>query len=72
MAELHAFPTPARSHFSPAEECADLPAIDWLSGQARVVACLRDRLLEANAEPRLVAVLDQHASFLAEALDALR
>ena len=49
-----------------------MPAIDWLSGQARVVSCLRDRLLEANAEPRLVAVLDQHASFLAEALDALR
>jgi hypothetical protein len=42
-------------------------ARDWLETQARVVAYWRDLLVESGGDVALVAALDAHAEFLAEA-----
>jgi hypothetical protein len=46
---------------------ATFAARDWLETQARVVAYWRDLLVESGGDPDLVAALDAHAEFLAEA-----
>lgn len=46
------------------------PVADWLDTQARLVAAWRDRLVAESGDIRLIALLDQHAAFLAEAREA--
>lgn len=42
---------------------------DWLDSQARVVDIWIDRLVASGGDVGLIAVLDQHAAFLREALE---
>ena len=42
---------------------------DWLDSQARVVDIWIDRLVATGGDVGLIAVLDQHAAFLREALE---
>lgn len=42
---------------------------DWLDSQARVVDIWIDRLVAEGGDVSLIAVLDQHAAFLREALE---
>ncbi|MGJ3232567.1 MAG: hypothetical protein ACFE0P_12280 [Oceanicaulis sp.] len=47
------------------------PFADWVEAQARLVCAWRERLVAESGDVRLIALLDQHAAFLAEARDAL-
>ena len=48
----------------------DQPALSrWLETQSRVVELWIDRLLAEGADARTLAVLQQHAAFLREALE---
>ncbi|WP_306015381.1 hypothetical protein [Oceanicaulis sp. MMSF_3324] len=50
------------------EVCA--PSVtDWLDSQARVIDIWIDRLVATGGDVGLIAVLDQHAAFLREALE---
>ena len=42
---------------------------DWLDSQVRVVDIWIDRLVASGGDVGLIAVLDQHAAFLREALE---
>ena len=42
---------------------------DWLDSQARVIDIWIDRLVASGGDVGLIAVLDQHAAFLREALE---
>jgi hypothetical protein len=42
---------------------------DWLDSQARVIDIWIDRLVATGGDVGLIAVLDQHAAFLREALE---
>jgi hypothetical protein len=42
---------------------------DWLSTQSAVVELWLERLVADGGDPRLIAVLDQHAAFLREAAE---
>ena len=50
------------------EACA--PSVtDWLDSQARGIAIWIDRLVATGGDVGLIAVLDQHAAFLRDALE---
>ncbi|TRO96915.1 hypothetical protein FKB34_02840 [Glycocaulis profundi] len=42
---------------------------DWLCTQSAVVELWLERLVAEGGDPRLIAVLDQHAAFLREAAE---
>ncbi|WP_339739653.1 hypothetical protein [uncultured Maricaulis sp.] len=46
---------------------ADLAVRDWLETQARVTGYWRDLLVSSGGDDALIAVLDDHASFLGAA-----
>ncbi|SDL84184.1 hypothetical protein [Maricaulis salignorans] len=46
---------------------ADLAVRDWLETQARVTSYWRDLLVSSGGDDALIAVLDDHASFLGAA-----
>ncbi|MEQ8405862.1 MAG: hypothetical protein RKE49_12250 [Oceanicaulis sp.] len=66
-AVLHALP----QRLTPGAARPESPLADWLEGQARLVSAWRDRLVAESGDVRLIALLDQHAAFLAEAREAL-
>ncbi|MBL4539592.1 MAG: hypothetical protein JKP96_13065 [Oceanicaulis sp.] len=56
--------------FSNARRVPTAPSVtDWLDSQARVVDIWIDRLVAEGGDVSLIAVLDQHAAFLREALE---
>ncbi|WP_273145923.1 hypothetical protein [Oceanicaulis alexandrii] len=56
--------------FSNAHRVPTAPSVtDWLDSQARVVDIWIDRLVAEGGDVSLIAVLDQHAAFLREALE---
>ena len=63
MACVLALPAPERT--SPPQSS---PALErWLGAQQRLVEAWIDQLIAENGDARTIAVLDQHARFLAEA-----
>lgn len=42
---------------------------DWLDSQSRIIELWIDRLVATGGDVGLIAVLDQHAAFLREALE---
>ena len=42
---------------------------DWLDSQSRIIELWIDRLVASGGDVGLIAVLDQHAAFLREALE---
>ncbi|HCR65241.1 MAG: hypothetical protein CMH90_01110 [Oceanicaulis sp.] len=56
--------------FSTPRRVPTAPSVtDWLDSQARVVDIWIDRLVAEGGDVSLIAVLDQHAAFLREALE---
>lgn len=56
--------------FSNAHQVPTAPSVtDWLVSQARVIDIWIDRLVAEGGDVSLIAVLDQHAAFLREALE---
>ena len=56
--------------FSNARRIPNAPSVtDWLDSQARIVDIWIDRLVAEGGDVSLIAVLDQHAAFLREALE---
>jgi hypothetical protein len=56
--------------FSNTHRIPNAPSVtDWLDSQARVVDIWIDRLVAQGGDVSLIAVLDQHAAFLREALE---
>ena len=56
--------------FSSRRAFPNAPSVtDWLDSQARVIDIWIDRLVAEGGDVSLIAVLDQHAAFLREALE---
>jgi len=51
---------------------ADPVLADWLTSQTRVVDIWIDRLVAEGGDVGVIAVLDQHAAFLRDALERSR
>ena len=57
-------------HFpAPRAEPCGSSVTDWLDSQVRVVDIWIDRLVASGGDVGLIAVLDQHAAFLRDALE---